>query len=283
MNLFQLPITEKNAVQFLQTKDLLPARMYCEKNHEMKLYFGTSIFWKCSKSACRKKINIRHGNLFSNFRIPFVTTIRFFYLWAKELTSIKFCQEELGINKNTTVKLNNYMRQICARDILKQPKQKIGGVGFIVEIDESLYTKRKNNAGRVLPQQWIFGGLCRETKKCFLVKVPDRSAKTLLSAILENIEKGSVIYSDSWRSYKTEELINAGFEHFKVNHRYNFIDPQTSAHTQTIERLWGSVKWRNKKHRGTARHFLESYLAEFIWRQEIEENNYFQRILSIMK
>jgi len=69
------------------------------------------------------------------------------------------------------------------------------------------------------------------------VKVVDRSVKRLMKAILDNIEIGSIIYSDSWRSYKTDELLNAGFQHFKVNHRYNFIDSQTYAHTQNIERM----------------------------------------------
>ena len=166
------------------------------------------------------------------------------------------------------------MREVCAKELLKQPKHKIGGEGLIVEIDESLFSKRKNNAGRVLPPQWIFGGLCRETRQCFLMEVADRSAKTLIAAIIDNIQIGSIIYSDSWRSYKTEELVSAGFQHFTVNHRYNFIDSETSAHTQSIERLWGSAKWCNKRHRGTARHFLCSYLAEFMWRQEIGQEKF---------
>ena len=41
----------------------------------------------------------------------------------------------------------------------------------------------------------------------------------------------------------------------------NFIDPGTGVHTQTVERMWGSAKWRNKRHRGTARHHFESYLS----------------------
>lgn len=284
MNIFTLPRTEEEAIRFLQEKGVLPAERICPNNHKMKLYVGNEIFWKCNISSCKKKVNIRNGNWFVGTRLSFVTAVRFFYCWSKELTSIQWGNEELGMAQTTTVDWNSYMREVCVEYLVQRPNQKIGDEGMIVEIDESMFSKRKNNAGRVLPQQWIFGGICRETRECFLVMVPDRKAVTLMTAIRDNIEEGSVIYSDCWRGYKTSELEEAGFDHFKVNHKYNFVDPETGAHTQTVERMWGSAKWRNKRHRGTARHHIESYLAEFMWRQLVKNRgNIFESLLEAIK
>ena len=63
----------------------------------------------------------------------------------------------------------------------------------------------------------------------------------LMEVIKDHISPGSVIYSDSWKGYKHDELLEAGFSHFTVNHRYHFVDPETEANTQKIERLWGSA------------------------------------------
>ena len=52
-----------------------------------------------------------------------------------------------------------------------------------VEIDESLFSKRNTNNGRVYPHQWVFGGICRETKEVFVCQVPTRNSKTLMDCI----------------------------------------------------------------------------------------------------
>jgi len=70
-----------------------------------------------------------------------------------------------------------------------------------------LFTKRKNNGGRVLPQQLIFGGICRETKEVFLVEVPGRSSATLMSKVHQHIEKGTIIFSDFWRAYNAIQVM----------------------------------------------------------------------------
>ena len=165
------------------------------------------------------------------------------------------------------------MREAVGENLAKHKNLKIGGEGHIVEIDESMFTRRKNHAGRIFPQQWIFGGLCGDTGECFLVKVPDRSAETLVAAIKSNVASGSTIYTDCWRGYSTRELEEAGYTHLTVNHKFHFVDPESGVHTQNIERLWGSAKWRNKRHCGTARQNLDSYLVEFMWRQHIKTAN----------
>lgn len=164
MDVFTLPSTEEDAVAFLQGKGILHQRKQCRKYHEMKLYFGQETFWKCNK--CRTKVNLRVGNWLVGSRLSFVTVIRVIYCWAYEYTAGKFCKRELGMGENTTVDWSMYCREVCVDALLRLPTTKIGGVGRIVEIDESMFTRRKNNTGRVLPPKWIFGGICRLVYFC---------------------------------------------------------------------------------------------------------------------
>lgn len=282
MNFLRLAATVKNerdAIKFFQREGVLLKQRRCTNGHKMRLKLtGGRQRWRCFHRTCRQEISVKAGTWFKDCHLPFRTILLFIYCWAFEMTSIKFCKRELGISKNTVVDFNNILREICAYNLLARPTV-IGGPGLTVEIDESLFTKRKYNVGRVLREQWVFGGICRETKECFLYAVPDRRATTLLPIIAESIRPGSTIISDSWAAYGGIANLNQHFTHLTVNHTYNFVDPNTGAHTQTVERGWNGYKARNRARWGTHRTMLDSYLCEYMWRQRLRNADPFEPIL----
>jgi hypothetical protein len=74
--------------------------------------------------------------------------------------------------------------------------EKIGGPNKTVEIDESMFGRRKYNRGHPVKGQWIFGGVERESGRTFLVPVPDRNADTLMAVIDAWIEQATMVISD---------------------------------------------------------------------------------------
>jgi len=86
----------------------------------------------------------------------------------------------------------------------------------------------------------VFGGVERESGRTFLVPVPDRTADTLVAIIRDWIEPRTTVISDIWAAF--HNLESEGFTHRTVNHSIHFVDPDTGAHTNTIESTWRAVK-----------------------------------------
>ena len=85
MNIFNLSKTEEEAVLFLQNTSILPKEHVCPNVHVTNLYFGNAV------KSCMKRVNIRTVTWFCGTRLPFVKSVRFFYSWAFELTSMNSC------------------------------------------------------------------------------------------------------------------------------------------------------------------------------------------------
>ena len=231
-------LTEEDAISKLQEFNIIPSSKLCKKEHSMAVKRRENIYyWRCSKRGCNEKISsIRKGTWLDGTTLKYFTTLIFMYCWTKEYTSIQFCHDELAMGKNQIIDFNNYMREICASDLINNPV-KIGGPGCTVEIDETMYSRRKYNRGRIYPEQWVFGGICRKTGKCFLYTVQNRTKETLFGCIKANILPGTTIISDCWKAYNgIEEIEGHELKHLTVNHSENFCG---STH-------WGTYPTRGK-------------------------------------
>ena len=118
---------------------------------------------------------------------------------------------------------------------------------------------------------WLFGFVedCPDGR-IWIEMVKDRSGERLQNLIKNHTEDGVVVFTDSWKAY--DGLESKGLEHFKVNHKENFvshqrrkveepqeddqacsddaedfedltlIDDTIEVHTNKIERAWREIK-----------------------------------------
>jgi len=86
--------------------------------------------------------------------------------------------------------------------------------------------------------------------------------------------------SDKLRVYQNLGQLSS-LVHQTVSHSLNFVDSNTGAHTQKIERFWKTAKDRNKRHNGTHRSMLDSYMCKFMWRNRVKacQQNAFETII----
>ncbi|GFU02129.1 mitotic-spindle organizing protein 2A [Trichonephila clavipes] len=171
---------------------------------------------------------------------------------------------ELKLNKNTVIDWFMFCREVCMNAVVNE-SVKIGGVNVIVEIDESKFGKMKYGKGKPVDGKWVFGGIERGTNRCFFRVVERRTKEELLCVIKEWVLPGSTIVSDCWKAYKC--LSDEGFKHLEVNHSVCFKDPDTGAHTNSIEGAWSAIKRFLRNHTSHAEGMFDHYLAEYLWRR----------------
>ncbi|XP_076249183.1 uncharacterized protein LOC143188673 [Calliopsis andreniformis] len=281
---FEAILQDRNVlIDFLASHGVLRTRVVCKKcgnelllNYE-KLIFScrktgyiTNAHKKRMKIQCNFYLSVRKDTWFGNSNLKIETACRFIaYFLLMKPPRQQFFKNELNLCDKTIVDWLNFCREVCIYFVEKN-SQKLGGPGVIVEIDEAKIGHRKYNRGRIIEGNWIFRGIERDSKKCFLVPVPNRSQETLLDVIKKWILPGTTIISDCWTSYKCLE--NNNFQHLTVNHSLNFVNPETGAHTQNIERLWRDVRSSIPRY-GARDYHMEGYIAEYIFKRIFPHKN----------
>ncbi|CAG8619141.1 5572_t:CDS:2, partial [Scutellospora calospora] len=70
-------------------------------------------------------------------------------------------------------------------------------------------------------------------RKIFLKIVEKQDKETIKEVIEKYVERGLIIYTDSWEGYL--DIDKLGVTHETVNYSKNFTDSMTDAHTNSIE------------------------------------------------
>jgi transposase-like protein len=123
--------------------------------------------------------------------------------------------------------------------------------------------KKGTKRGRGTSKQAIFGIVGREQEKVRTWLVPSARIAVTRPYIIRTVVKGSRIYSDGFRGYRS--LPRYGYTHEWVDHDAGEY-VRGDVHTQTLDGYWGLLKNFLASKGGVQRRYLYRFVGEHQWR-----------------
>lgn len=243
------------------------------KSHRPGLY-------QCNE--CRQHFTVTVGTVMERSKIPLAKWVLGFHLYAasKKGMSAHQLHRMLGVTYKTAWFMAHRIREAMKEDVASSGP--IGGEGKTVEADETYIgkreTPRKLARGRIAKptksgksggaQKRIVVGLVERGGKARMFHLNDATASTVREVLVRNVDRKSILYTDSSRLYtKTGEEYA---KHRTTNHaagEYARREGDVVVHSNTIEGVFSVFKRGMVgvyQHCGEAH--LHRYLAEFDFR-----------------
>jgi transposase len=263
--------TERSALEYLRKNCLTVSELYCPKCGSEKVYIIQDNRYKCP--ICRYSFRDGSSRWFGLLRLRPTQLLWLLKLFELEATAL-VCAKQLNLSYPTAAKAFHIVR----RAIFVANGDGVF-TGCRVEVDEAYFGGRKRGrrgrgADGKVP---VFGMKCREGKARMEI-VSDVSSNSLIGIITKHFDKGTLIYSDSFKSY--HDLRVKGYRRKVINHKYGFANGST--HTNGVEGLWSYVKEGLAKHHGVSQTKLPFYVKEQEWRFNNRGKDLFELLVRIM-
>lgn len=164
-----------------------------------------------------------------------------------------------GVNRHTATA---FFRKVRER-IAAYQEEELAFYGE-VEVDESYFGgRRKGKRGRGAAGKIPVFGILKRGGKVYTQVIADAKAKTLVPIIKKKVLLDSIVYSDTFRSYNSLNVV--GYHHIRINHQKTVANSKRS-HINGIENFWNQAKRHMRKFNGMPKEHFHLYLKECEWR-----------------
>ena len=273
IKLTEIARDEKKSEEFLREQGLL-------KKFEKCPYCGSESFGKVRRNSykcykCKREWGVRIGSVLEGLKVKFNKFVLAIKLFELE-TPVLRAHKELGLSYNTTHKIFTILR----KSIYKQIEGEDFQVKGEVELDESYFGgRRKGKVGRGAKNKIPVFGILERKGKVKVEIVRDVTAESLLKSTIKKVKRGSLIYTDKFKSY--DGLVSYGFRHERIDHSKRFGNGKV--YINGIEGFWSYAKSNLLKYHGTSKELFVYYLKELEFRYNNRDKDLFNEILKTLR
>jgi transposase-like protein len=240
--------------------------------HAKHSFVKTRRLWFCY--VCKKQFTVKVGTVMEDSPLGLDKWMIAIWMLTNCKNGISSYElgKALGIRQNSAWFLLHRIREAMQNG----PGGKMGGNGP-VEVDEThvgpkpqkMHRSRRlkvHGPDRRETTAVVMGMLDRDARQVRAQVIPNVKRETLQNAILDQIEKGSTVYTDGYPAY--DRLAAQEFIHETVNHVDEYVRGQI--HTQGIENFWSLLK---RSLRGTYVAVEPFHLDRYVTEQVFRFNN----------
>ena len=182
--------------------------------------------------------------------------------------------QELGISYHAITRIYQRIRELLFH-LCELEGARLKGE---IEIDESYFGgRRKGKRGRGAAGKSIVFGLLERDGRVYTAVVSNVSAETLMEIIRKKTRKGSVYYTDTFRSYNS---LKRWGKHHTLNHSKSFVYKGKN-HINGIEGFWSFAKHKLYNYHGVSKSNFVLYLKEMEWRYNHRKENLLEQLLAV--
>ena len=219
-----------------------------------------------------KKVKCKHCKKYYSLK-KLKRDLEILYYFYLEISARKTAKE-LNLDYQTVqsrfMKFRKNIFNYC-----EQQSEKLNGE---LELDESYFGgKRKGNRGRGANNKTIVFGILERKGQVYTKIVENVSANILMEEIKNKTLKGSVFYTDGWRSYA--DLKQFGKHNIIKHHEGEFAKAKN--HINGIEGFWSFAKERFHKYHGIKKNNYPFYLKEMEFRFNHRNESVFNLLFDI--
>lgn len=245
--------------------------VFCSRCNSYKIYRLLKKRYRCQR--CKYTFHDFSNRWLNEIKISPKKWLWIIKLFELEISTRRIAQQ-MGLSYPTTLKAIQLIRRSIWQNTVA-PDWMDG----TVEMDESYFGgKRKGKRGRGAANKIPVFGILERNGRVHVQIVNNVKAETLLNLTVKMVRRGSIVYTDKFRSY--DALMFCGYRHVNIDHRTHFSNGKV--YINGVEGFWSYAKERIIKFHGVSKEWFPYYLKEMEFRYNHRNQSLFELLVSYL-